>query len=105
MHLVVWQAFERSGVKVRRVKAGKIMQVWNHNFAVVNQLKAAGLGRSRFTFPSEMTSEPAVLQYIVDALTEQNESDPIPMTDEEFWRILQVLKTYCDCMHDAATNA
>lgn len=54
MHLVVWQAFERSGVKVRRVKAGKIMQVWNHNFAVVNQLKAAGLGRSRFTFSSEM---------------------------------------------------
>jgi hypothetical protein len=78
---------------------------WKDNFSVVNHLKAAGHRRAPFVFPMDLTTEPAVVQYIVDALTECDESDPIPMTDEEFWRALQVLKTCSDCMHDAAKAA
>jgi hypothetical protein len=41
------------------------------------------------------------MQYVIDALTEQNEDDPIAIAEEDFWRILQVLKTVSDCMHFA----
>jgi len=101
VHLVVAQAFRRSGAKFRQVKPGAIMRTWKENMDVVNELKAAGHRRTPFAFPTNLTSEPAVLQYIVDALTEADESDIIAMTDDEFWRALQVLKTCCDCMHNA----
>ena len=35
------------------------------------------------------------------ALTEESEDDPVTLTDDDFWRILQVLKTVADCMHSA----
>jgi hypothetical protein len=78
------------------------VSAWQENFIIINKLKAAGQTRASFTFPPNLSSEPAVLQYIVDALTEEDETDPISMTDDEFWQILQVLKTVSDCMHDAA---
>src|SRR5205809_976756 len=52
-------------------------------------------------YKSELASEPAVMQYVIDALTEENEDDPVALTDDDFWRILQVLKTVADCMHFA----
>ena len=41
------------------------------------------------------------MQYVIDALTEENEDDPVHLSDDDFWRILQVLKTVADCMHSA----
>ena len=51
--------------------------------------------------PAGRVSEPAVVQYVIDALTEDNEDDPIALIEDDFWHILQVLKTAADCMHDA----
>lgn len=102
VHCVVAQAFRRSGVKFRKIKPGKIERTWKDNFAFVNDLKAAGYTCSHFHVPTDLTSEPAVLQYVIDALTEEDEADPIALTEAEFWQILQVLKTFSDCMHDAS---
>lgn len=104
MHLVVSQAFRRSRAKFRKVTAAQIDRAWKDNFAVINELKSAGHAGAPFAFPSHLTSEPAALQYIVEALTEQDEADPISLVEHEFWQILQVLKTHCDCMHDAGTS-
>ncbi len=41
------------------------------------------------------------MQYVIDALTEENSDDPVPLIDQDFWRMLQVLKTVTDCMHEA----
>src|SRR4051812_9400947 len=62
VHLVVAEAFRRSGAKFHKVKAGKIERTWSENFGLVNDLKARGYSRSTFSFPAELTSEPAVLQ-------------------------------------------
>jgi len=105
VHLVVAQAFHRSRAKFGKVKAGKIDRAWKDNFAVINELKSAGHTLAPFTFPVHLTSEPAVLQYIVEALTEHDDADPISLSSDDFWRILQVLKTYCDCMHDVCTSS
>lgn len=104
MHIVLSQAFRQTKAKFRKVKVGKIDRAWRDNSAIIAELKSAGHTRAPFVFPPEKTPEPAALQYIVDALTEQDGADPIPMTEHEFWHVLQVLKTYCDCMHDAAAN-
>ena len=102
VHLVVAQAFRRSGVKFRKLESGKIERTWKENFAFINDLKAAGYTCSHFSLPTHLTSEPAVVQYVIDALTEEDDADLVVLTEDEFWQILQVLKTLADCMHDAA---
>ena len=100
-HFVVIEAFRRSGARFRKLKPTRIENTWKDNFGFVNDLKAAGYSRAPFQLKSELASEPAVMQYVIDALTEENEDDPIALADDDFWRILQVLKTVADCMHSA----
>lgn len=100
-HFVIVEAFRRSKVRFRRLKAAKIENTWRENFGFINDLKAAGYTRAPFELKAELTAEPAVMQYVIDALTESNEDDPIDLSEEDFWHILQVLKTVADCLHAA----
>ena len=102
VHLVVAQAFRRSGVKFRKITPEGIEREWEENFAFINELKTAGYGCSHFFLPTHLSSEPAVVQYVIDALTVEDDADPVVLGEAEFWRILQVLKTFADCMHAAA---
>jgi len=100
-HFVVIEAFRRSRAQFRKLKPTRIENTWKDNFGFINELKAAGYSRAPFELKSELASEPAVVQYVIDALTEDNEDDPVNLSDDDFWRILQVLKTVADCMHSA----
>jgi hypothetical protein len=100
-HLVVIEAFRRSGARFRKLKPTRIENTWKDNFGFINDLKAGGSSRAPFQLKPELVSEPAVMQYVIDALTEENEDDPVTISDGDFWRILQVLKTVADCMHSA----
>ena len=100
IHLVVVQAFRQSGGKFRRIRPGRIERIWQANFAFIDDLKARGYTCSPFRLEPGLTTEPAVMQYVVDALSEEDE-EPIDLSAEEFWHILHVLKTVADCLHDA----
>jgi hypothetical protein len=100
-HFAVMEAFRRSGARFRKLKPTRIENAWRENFAFINDLKVAGYSRAPFQLKPEFASEPAVMQYVVDALTEESEDEPVELTDEDFWRIVQVLKTVADCMHSA----
>jgi hypothetical protein len=101
-HFVVVEAFRRSGAAFLKIARGKIERAWKDNFGFINDLRAAGYTRSPFQLREDMSSEPAAMQYVIDALTEENKDDPVPLTDQDFWRVLQVLKTVTDCMHEAS---
>ena len=100
-HFVVVEAFRRSGATFRKIESGKIERTWKDNFGFINDLRATGYTRSPFQLQEDVSSEPAVMQYVIDALTEENSDDPVPLIDQDFWRVLQVLKTVTDCMHEA----
>ena len=101
VHLVVIEAFRRTGAQFRKLKPTRIQGTWRDNFGFINDLKAAGYTRAPFQLAPGLTSEPAVMQYVVDALTEESDDDPVDLSEDDFWRILQVLKTVTDCMHFA----
>jgi hypothetical protein len=101
VHLVVIEAFRRSGAQFRKLKPTRIESTWRDNFGFINDLKTAGHRRAAFQLRPELASEPAVMQYVIDALTEESEDDPVSLSEDDFWRILQVLKTVADCMHSA----
>jgi hypothetical protein len=100
VHLVVTHAFRRCGAKFRRIRPGRIERTWATNLAFIDHLKSGGYPRAAIPTEAASSSEPAVLRYILDALTEDDD-DPIELSDEEFWHILRVLKTVVDCLHDA----
>ncbi len=100
-HLVIVEAFRRTRVRFNKLKPATIERTWKENFGFINDLKAAGYGRAPFQLRAGLASEPAIVQYAIDALTEDDEDDPITLADEDFWHTLQVLKTVADCMHAA----
>lgn len=101
VHLVVIEAFRSSGAQFRKLKPTRIEAKWRDNFGFVNDLKAAGHTCAPFRLGPELASEPAVMQYVIDALTEESEDDPVSLEEEDFWRVVQVMKTVADCMHSA----
>ena len=103
-YVVVMEAFRRTETRFRKIHPGKIERAWKDNFAFLNDLKHAGHTRLPFRLEADRSSEPAVLQYVIDALTEQDDEDPVDLAELDFWHILQVLKTVADCMHDARTT-
>jgi hypothetical protein len=99
-HIVIAEAFRRSGAKFRVIKAAKILRTWESAEEMVTSLKDRG--RSAAEQHAALTSEPAVFHYILGALSEdQDNNDPVPLTDDEFWHMLCILQTVSDCLHDA----
>ena len=101
VQFVVIEAFRRTKIQFRKIKPGKIQRTWTDNFGFINDLRQAGYTSKPFQLNPGGLSEPAALQYVVDALTEQDEEDVIEFDENDFWHMLQVLKTVIDCMHDA----
>ncbi len=98
LHVVISESFRQSGVKLRRIKPGKIMRTWELSHAFVEYLKLQD--PSNLSQAIESTTEPAVFSYVLDALSE-DQDDPVVLDDAEFWHIVRVLKTVTDCLHDA----
>ena len=103
-HFVVVEAFRGSGAKFAKLKPAHIEAAWKDNFGFINDLKAAGYSRTPFELQADLVSEPAVVQYVIDALTEESDDDPVAVSDTDFWHILHVLKTVSDCMHAAQVS-
>ena len=100
-HVVLMEAFRRTNARFRTIEPGTIEKTWNDNLTFVEGLVQAGIGRRPFKLEAGRFWEPAALQYAVDALTEDDEEDPVEIDDDEFRQALRVLKTVIDCMHDA----
>src|SRR5438105_7891733 len=101
-YVVVAEAFRQSGARFRKVKPGKIMRAWEDTETLVTAFMAAG--RPNAERIPESVAEPAVLRYILDALSLEQE-DPVELSDEEYWHTLRVLMAVSDCLHGAHRSA
>jgi hypothetical protein len=47
------------------------------------------------------------MTYILRALAEVSDDaeDPVQLSDDEFWHLVVVLKTFTDALHDASVSA
>jgi hypothetical protein len=96
-HVVISEAFRRTGAKFRTLKPGRIMTNWAEAKQWVESLRAEG--RSGLEQRAADTSEPAVFRYIVGALTEDEED--VSLDDDELWHALAILHTVSECLHFA----
>jgi hypothetical protein len=52
------------------------------------------------TKATEESVEPHALRYVIEALTEGDPDDPVPLSADEAWHLFTVLKTAIDSLHD-----
>jgi len=101
-YIVVAEAFRQSGAKFRKVKPGRITRAWEETEGPITALMGAGRPDSQ-AIP-ESVAERAVLRYILDALS-PDQDEPVELSDEEYWHILRVLMTVSNCLHGAHRSA
>ena len=100
-HVVLMEAFRRRGGGFRTIGPEQIERAWDDNAAFVERLERAGAARRPVRLEPDEDAEPAALQYVFDALTEDDEDDPIDIDGDDFRHVVRTLKTVIDCMHDA----
>ena len=103
--VVVFEMFRAAGAKTRKATEKSVMEHWKRSAELATQLESSGVEPSTLSGFSLATEEPHVLQYVIDALTEEPEDDPVHLTEKEFWHVFATLKTVVDTLHDASTAA
>lgn len=100
-HVVLMEAFRRTQSRFRKIGPEDVVRKWEDNTAFVDALAEARYGRQPLRVDPDRHAEPAALQYVFDALTEEDEDDPVDIDEDDFCHVVGVLKTVIDCMHDA----
>ena len=101
--LVILESFRRGPVRrVKRVKERRILQLLRENQVLIAGLPDSSEEGSAILMDSEIVSEPAIMEYILSALAEIGPDEALDLSDDEFWHLVLVLKTFTDALHEAS---
>ncbi len=103
IYFVIWQAFCRSTKgKLPRVKAPAIDRKFKANEQALERLQGANARFLEKAALAQITKQAAVFAYMVEAIFEadQDEEDPVEMTEEQSGTLFWVLKTVIDVLHE-----
>ena len=82
--VVVYEIFRVHHLKLRKARERTVLRHWETTCQLVEDLHSQCDRQGTLRDLHIETTEPFVLQYVVDALTEQNTGDPIELSDDEF---------------------
>ena len=102
--VVVFEMFRATGVKIRKATNKSVMAHWKCCVEQADHLETSGVEPHTLLSLGLSTDEPHVLQYVIDALTEDSEGDAVVLTAKEFWHLFATLKTVVDTLHDFAST-
>jgi hypothetical protein len=99
MFVVVYRMFQRAHGKVKKISSEEIIKCYEHNEGLMERLERA---HERFVdrIASVQTSrQPHVVQYVVDALTEEDEGeDAVSLTEVQKGFLYLLFKTVIDVL-------
>lgn len=99
--LVVIEMFRTSGArKIVKVRESTIMRHWHANESLLGELRTKAAELAAAIKAAEESVEPHALRYVIEALTEGDPDDPVPLSADEAWHLFAVLKTAIDSLHD-----
>ena len=98
---VVYRMFEKGyGKKIKRVTAEEIMECHEANEKLMEGLEVAHDRFFERIARVQVSSQPFVIKYVVDAIFEAPEDeDPISLTDEDAGFLFLLLKTVIDALN------
>jgi hypothetical protein len=105
MFLVVYRMFQEAHGKIKRISSEEIIKCYEHNEALMERLEGA---HERFLdrIASLQTSRQLhVVNYVVDALMEEDEGeDAVSLTEEQKGFLYLLLKTVIDVLDQKSTK-
>lgn len=104
LHHVVWQIFSRSCKRrIPRLKPATLEQKWEENEEEMARLESAHPRFLERSAMGQVSSEPNVFRYVIEAIIEapDDPDDPIQLTEDEEGMLFLVFKTAIDALHEA----
>ncbi len=99
--LVLFEMFQAVPArKWAKVKDSAILRLWVANRELSDDLLAREFDREAMAQFVDQSTEPAALQYVVDALVDAQEESG-ELAPDEVAHVLAMLKTVVDALHDA----
>lgn len=100
LFLVVYRMFEKSHGKIKKISSDEIIECYQNNEGLMGRLEGAD---ERFLdrIASLQTSrQPHVVNYVVDALMEDEGEDAVQLTEEQKGFLYLLLKTVIDVLDE-----
>ena len=91
--------------KMRKVKDAAILRLWRESEEAIRQSLAPDTDADPLSLLVANSSEPAVLEYVFDALTDTDQDDPVELSADELEHLLAVLRTLSEGLHLASQHA
>jgi hypothetical protein len=91
--------------KMRKVKDAAIMRLWRESEEAIRESLAPDTDADPLSILVANSSEPAVLEYIFDALTDTEQEDPVELSADELKHLLTVLRTLSEGLHLGSRHA
>jgi hypothetical protein len=102
--VVVFEMFRATGAKIRKANEKSVMKHWKRSAELAALLEASGVQPTSLFAASLPTDEPHVSQYVIEALTEEPEDEPVHLTPKEFWHLFATLITLVDTLHEVSAS-
>jgi hypothetical protein len=103
--VVVFEMFRATGAKLRKATEKSVMEHWRRSAELAARLEATGVEPCNLSAASFSTEEPYVSQYVIDALTDEADDEPVNLTPQEFWHLFATLMTLVDTLHDMSAKS
>jgi lipoate synthase len=96
MFLVVYRMFQESHGKIKKISSEEIIECYEHNEGLMERLEGAHEKFLDRVASVQTSRQPHVVEYVVDALMEDEREDAVALTEEQKGFLFLLLKTVID---------
>ena len=99
MFLVVHRMFQKAHGRIEKISSEDIIECYEHNEGLMERLEGAHEKFLDRAASIQISKQPYVVNYVVDALMEEEETeDAVPLTEEQKGFLFLLLKTVIDVL-------
>jgi hypothetical protein len=99
MFVVVYRMFQKTQGKIKKISSEEIIECYKHNEGLMERLEGTDEKFLDRIASVQTSRQPYVVQYVVDALMEEDEGeDAVSLTDEQKGFLFLLLKTVIDVL-------
>jgi hypothetical protein len=99
MFVVVYRVFQKARGKIKKISSEEIIKCYEHNENLMEGLEGAHEKFLDRIASAQTSKQPYVVNYVVDALMEENEEeDALELTEEQKGFLYLLLKTVIDVL-------
>jgi hypothetical protein len=98
MFFVVSRMFQKAQGKIKRISSEEIIKCHEHNESLLERLEGAHEKFLDRAARIQISKQPHVMKYVIDALMEEEGEDAVQLTDEDKGFLFVILKTVIDVL-------